>query len=151
MSLIPIRGQACGPEKSAAGFTGTCPWHGPFAQKQNWRRRRGSLICLFSRDSGQGERGSVQNLLSGNKMCKPAHTDCKDQALPYRAAWKNRQKEGTSMTGSKFQRGKSSLAFTEGPQIVGRASVAGKKEGEGQQCGEMDRVTVREGRDSNKG
>ena len=26
-----------------------------------------------------------------------------------------------------------------------------KKEGEGQQCGEMDRVTVREGRDSNKG
>ena len=35
------------------------------------------------------------------------------------------------MTGSKFQRGKSSIAFEEGPQIIGQASVAGKKEGEG--------------------
>ena len=35
------------------------------------------------------------------------------------------------MTGSKFQRGKASIAFEEGPQIIGQASVAGKKEGEG--------------------
>ena len=31
------------------------------------------------------------------------------------------------MTGSKFQRGKASIAFEEGPQIIGQASVAGKK------------------------
>ena len=35
------------------------------------------------------------------------------------------------MSGSKLQRGKASIAFEEGPQIIGQASVAGKKEGEG--------------------
>ena len=35
------------------------------------------------------------------------------------------------MKGNVFQRGKASIGFEEGPLIIGCASVAGKKEGEG--------------------
>ena len=35
------------------------------------------------------------------------------------------------MERKRYQRGKASLAFENGPQILGKASVAGKKEGEG--------------------
>ena len=35
------------------------------------------------------------------------------------------------MERKRYQKGKASLAFENGPQILGKASVAGKKEGEG--------------------
>ena len=41
------------------------------------------------------------------------------------------QEEWAVMKGNVFQRGKASIAFEEGPLIIGCASVAGKKEGEG--------------------
>ena len=47
------------------------------------------------------------------------------------AEWQNKKKGWSYMQDKEFQVGRASIQFPEGPRIIGRASVVGKKEGEG--------------------